>query len=392
MPDFLPYGAHSLEDDDIAAVVEALKQPLLTGGAEVSAFETDFAAATKAPEAVVVNSGTAALHLACLGSGLGPGDCAIVPTVTFLSTANAVRMCGADVVFCDVDPDSGLMTPETLSQALERMAPHQRTKLKAVLPVHLNGHLVDLEGVISALGELECQILVDGCHALGGAYGDQSPVGSSAFGEITTFSLHPVKTIAMGEGGMITLSDPAQAENLRRLRSHDMTRISAEWKHAPSEPAPWYYEAHSLGYNYRAPDILCALGRSQLKKLSIFHQRRCDLAERYTETFAGSTIVGPVKRGQGTPGWHLYPVLIDFVGLGISRSAAMSALVEQGVGTQVHYIPVHSQPYYEGLYGRQSFPGAQAYYRQVLSLPLFPGMRDSDPARVAAALATVLSP
>lgn len=392
----LPYGRHQLDDEDIEAVVDVLKNGALTCGPKVDAFEAAFAQKIGAEEAVVCSNGTTALHLAMLGLGLGPGDAAIVPAVTFLSTANVVRMVGADVVFADVDPTTGLMTADTLSQAFSET----NRPVKAVMPVHLNGQCVEMDSVLDLAKAYGSQVVTDCCHALGAEYAGQAAgrPGDGRFETLGCFSLHPVKSIAMGEGGMVTTNDPAMAERLRRLRGHDMRRDPEEWLHPdmafdPSgEPNPWYYEMHELGYNYRATDIQCALGLSQLAKLDGFIARRRALADRYAQLLSRlSSVVRPVPRtAQAQSAWHLYPVLIDFDAVGKSRAKVMEELRGLGVGTQVHYVPLPDQPYYRGLYGAQVFEGARAYYQRVLSLPIFPAMSDDDVGTVCDALAKTL--
>lgn len=388
MASFLPYGRQWIDEDDIAAVERALRSDYLTTGPEVDALEAAFAAQVGAEHAVVVNSGTAALHLAYLAAGVGPGDQVIVPSVTFLSTANAALMCGGDVVLCDVDPDTGLITAKTLEKAIAQT----KTDPKVITPVHLNGHLVDMDAIGHVADRYGASVVTDCCHALGASYAKNGAPGDGSREAFGCFSLHPVKNIAMGEGGVITTNDPELARTMRRLRSHDMTRDQNDWTNAPQEESPWYYEAHALGYNYRAPDILCALARSQLGKLNRFVERRRKLADLYDEALASfGSVLRPVPRSEGLGGWHLYPVLIDFEATGLTRKDVMQRLRAHGIGTQVHYIPLHQQPLYENRYGRQSLPGAERYYARVLSLPLYPAMVDGDVLRVRNALQNALN-
>jgi len=394
---FLPYGRHQIDDDDIAAVVDVLKHGALTCGPKVDAFEAAFSAQVGAPESIVCSNGTTALHLAMMGLDIGPGDAVIVPTVTFLSTANAARMAGADVVFADVCPDTGLLIPDTLEDAFLR----SRKPIKAVLPVHLNGQCGDIQSISAICREREVAVVTDCCHALGATY--KPPlVGSPGNGQLedmACFSLHPVKSIAMGEGGVVTTSDTQLAARLRILRSQGMMRDPADWQQAdlafaPSsgDANPWYYEMQELGYNYRATDLQCALGLSQLGKLDGFVARRREIASLYDRQIdARLNSAVPIPRTQAAESaWHLYPVLIDYKGLGKDRAAVMAELAALGVGTQVHYIPVSSQPYYERLYGKQRFAGAERYYERVLSLPIFPAMSDDDVTRVVDCLGKVL--
>jgi dTDP-4-amino-4,6-dideoxygalactose transaminase len=313
-----------------------------------------------------------------------PGEVVIAPSITFLATANCARYVGADVVFADVDPDTGLMTPETLAQAIARVGDR---RLRAVLPVHLRGDACDLPGLEALARDAGAVLVEDAPHAVGTTmtFGNTSEiVGDVRHSAMATFSFHPVKTIATGEGGMITTNDPAIAARLKVLRSHGMVR--------PEGCEPWWYEMPEPGFNYRLPDILCALGLSQLKKLPRFAARRRALGAAYAEALAP---LAPLVRIAEQPAWsdpvlHLMVALIDFEAVGKSRRDVVEALKARGVGTQVHYIPVHRQPYYRKLYGELDLPGAEAWYARCLSLPLYPGMEDGDVAMVAAALKDVL--
>jgi UDP-4-amino-4,6-dideoxy-N-acetyl-beta-L-altrosamine transaminase len=380
----LPYGRQTIEDDDIAAVVAALKADFLTTGPTVDAFEDAFAEKVGARHAVACANGTAALHLAMLALDVQPGEAVIAPSITFLATANCARYVGAEVVFADVDPDSGLMTPQTLAEALTRL---EGRKLRAVLPVHLRGDAADLPGLAALAADAGAVLVEDAPHALGTtlSFGNVTErVGDVRHSAMATFSFHPVKTIATGEGGMVTTNDPGLAERLRTLRSHGMIR--------PAGAEPWWYEMPEPGFNYRLPDILCALGLSQLAKLDRFAARRRDLARAYGGALAP---LAPLVRIAARPAWsdpvlHLMCVLIDFEAAGRTRLEVVDALKARGVGSQVHYIPVHRQPYYRDRYGALSLPGAEAWYARCLSLPLYPGMADSDVAKVVAALREAL--
>ncbi len=385
----LPYGRQSIDDADIASVVEALRDAMLTTGPRVEAYEAAFAEAVGASHAVACNSGTAALHLAVLASDLGPGDAAIVPTITFLATANVVRMAGAEVVFADVDPQNGLMTPDTLSDALRSAPPDLR--IKAVIPVHLNGqacHLSALAEVSSARG---VTIIEDACHALG-----IKDIGASKYSKAACFSSHPVKAIATGEGGVVTTSEGTTADRMRSLRSHGMLRdptsfMNRELAFEGNGANPWYYEMQEIGWNYRMPDLLCALGASQLQKLGRFHRRRREIAELYERLFAPlAPYLRPVSRADETHGWHLYAILIDFRAIGMSRRKFMNDLRKNGIGTQVHYIPVHLQPYYRQRNSASKLPGAEAYYARCLSIPFYPSMADADVQRVAECVSSLV--
>ncbi|MFW6413525.1 MAG: UDP-4-amino-4,6-dideoxy-N-acetyl-beta-L-altrosamine transaminase [Oceanicaulis sp.] len=388
MSAFLPYGRQSIDEADIAAVVRVLKSGHLTTGPEIPAFEAEFAAAVSAPHAVACNSATAALHLALDGLGVKPGDVCIVPTITFLATANAARYCGADVVFADVDPETGLLTAETLGDALTRAG----GRAKAVLPVHLGGALCDLAAIAPVAREAGLKIVEDSCHAVGSLDRHGDPVGACARSDAATFSFHPVKTIASGEGGMVTTRDGALAAHMARARSHGVERDPERFERAAMAEAPWWYEQQQIGWNYRMPDILAALGRSQLAKLSEFAAKRralCDPDETALTEFAPLVWTPAFQKGV-EPCRHLMNVRIDFAAAKVTRTGVMARLKARGVGSQVHYIPVHTQPYYKAHSGETDLPGAQAYYERTLSLPLHPEMSEADVGRVADALAYAL--
>jgi UDP-4-amino-4,6-dideoxy-N-acetyl-beta-L-altrosamine transaminase len=381
---FLPYGRQTIEDDDVAAVAAALRADFLTTGPTVEAFETAFKARVGAQHAIAVANGTATLHLAMLALGVGEGDVCIAPSVTFLATANCARYVGAEVVFADVDPHSGLMTPDTLAEALGRAGAR---RVKAVLPVHLRGDVCDLPALKAMAAAAGAVLVEDAPHALGSAGhfdGARHPVGDGAYSAFASFSFHPVKTLATGEGGMLTTNDAALAARARSLRSHGMVR--------PVGAEPWVYEMPELGFNYRIPDVLCALGLSQLAKLDRFVARRRELTALYAERLAA---LAPTVRLAASPAWsdpalHLLTVLVDFEAAGTTRRAVVEALKAQGIGSQVHYIPVHRQPYYQARYGALDLPGADAWYARCLTLPLYPTMADGDVERVVGALAGAL--
>lgn len=396
---FLPYGRQSIDQDDLASVTKALQADYLTTGPGVGRFEQAFAEMVGARYAIASNSGTAALHLACIALGLQKGDAVIVPTLTFLATANAARFCGADVIFADVDADTGRLTAATLEAALAKAG---SAKVKAVLPVHLNGHCADLTTIRAMTEPRGIKVIEDACHALGGIHqsGNNSTakVGACALSELACFSLHPVKTMTTGEGGVTTTNDPKHYKIMQLYRSHGMVRDAADFRHqdlglAPDgQPNPWYYEMQALGWNYRITDFACALGESQLAKLPRFVERRRELValyDRLLPALAPKLTIVPAQPGDNAA-LHLYAVLIDFADIKKSRAQVMAELKVHGVGTMVHYLPVHQQPYYRDLYGKQDLPGADSYYARQLSIPLYPDMTDADVTRVVDALSSVL--
>jgi UDP-4-amino-4,6-dideoxy-N-acetyl-beta-L-altrosamine transaminase len=386
----LPYGRQWIEEDDVAAVTAALRSEMIAHGPRTREFEDAFAAAVGASEAVAVASGTAALHLAYLAQGLGPNDRCVVPAITFLSTATAAIMCGAIPVFADVDPETGLLTPQSL-EAVEGGL----DGVRLITPVHLGGRLCDMDALAKIAEVSGAKLIEDASHAVGGYDQAGAPVGACRRAVAATFSFHPVKTLAAGEGGMVSLNDPSIAARLRRLRNHGVTRDAELLRpgsfDAEKRPLPWIYEQLELGFNYRMNEMEAALGLSQLAKLTRFVTRRSDLAARYEALLAPlHPLVRPAPSPVGRPGLHLFSILIDFEAAGVSRGAVMRALEAVGVGTQVHYIPLYRQPFFEARLGKQRLAGAEAYYRRTLSLPLYPKMSDEDPARVVDALADVL--
>jgi UDP-4-amino-4,6-dideoxy-N-acetyl-beta-L-altrosamine transaminase len=394
---FLPYGRQLIDEDDIAAVTDALRSEFLTTGPYVGRFEAALSKTVGARHAVVCANGTAALHMAARALDLGPGTKVIVPAITFLATASAPHLNGAEIVFADVDPATGLMGAEHLEAALAR-AGHA----DAVFNVHLNGQCGEIEDIATIARAHGLKIVDDACHALGAAFvakdGSVSQIGANALADLTVFSFHPVKTIAMGEGGAVTTNDPAMADRLVLARNHGMTREPADFVHADlafdekGQPNPWYYEMVEPEFNWRANDIQCALGHSQLGKLGRFVARRRALAATYDLLIRPlAPLLRPLARTRAClPAWHLYVARIDFEAAGISRARLMRALAAEGIGTQVHYVPVHRQPYWAARRGAGSLPGAETYYAQALSLPLFAAMTEDDVARVVAALARLL--
>jgi UDP-4-amino-4,6-dideoxy-N-acetyl-beta-L-altrosamine transaminase len=381
----IPYGRQSIDDDDVNAVVQSLRSDWLTQGPAVRQFEQALAGVCQVDYAVACNSGTAALHMAYYAAGVGVGDVVVVPANTFLATANAAIYLGADVRFCDVDPQTGLMTAETLAAVLD-------DSVKAVVPVHFSGQACDMEALANVVRakSRHCVLIEDASHALGGVYASGEPIGSPIYSSMITFSFHPVKHIAAGEGGAVTTSCPNLKSKLEIFRCHGMTKVQADLRR-PKEGS-WYYEMHEPGFNYRIPDISCALACSQLSKLGRFLERRREIASTYFCELNGLPGVQlPSRETLELSAWHLFCLHIDFEAIGQSRQGIMQQLLDRGVGTQVHYFPVPLQPYYENRYGtcEQQFPGAVSHYQQALSIPMFPAMSDSDLEHVVASLRDV---
>lgn len=382
MNKFIPYGRHCIDSADIEVVTNVLKSDWLTCGGAVDRFENKLKEHVKADYAIACSNGTTALHLAMLALGIGAGDVVLVPAITFLASANAVRYVGADVIFVDVDQSTGLMTAQTLETAILRC---KDKSLKAVVNVHFAGQCENLEAIQIVARKYNLWVIEDAAHAIGTVYMDEKGghhhIGSNAFSDVTTFSFHPVKTIAMGEGGGVTTNNSVFADKIRLLRSHGMVRASQQWQCADwgfdlkGQPNPWYYEMHEVGFNYRISDINCALGASQLEKLGKFKEERSKIVDLYDSKFINCPHLTPLKKLKcSNTAWHLYIVCIDFYKLGKSRAEIMEKLKRNGIGSQVHYIPLHKQPYYRKLYGEQTLVGAEEYYAKCLSLPLYVGI------------------
>ena len=395
---FLPYGRQVIEEDDIAAVADAMRGDFLTTGPYVGRFEAQLAKTVAANHAVVCANGTAALHMAARALRLGPGSKIVVPAITFMATASAPHLAGADVVFADVDPNSGLMRPQDLVDALKR-AGHA----DAVFNVHVNGQCGDIEEIAAIARTHGAYVVDDACHALGTGYvpddGFVTGIGANRFCDLSVFSFHPVKAIAMGEGGAVTTNDLEMAKRLVLARSHGITRDPEAFRNVEDAfdtdgvPNPWYHELVEPEFNWRASDIQCALGLSQLGKLGRFVARRRALAASYDSKLSAlSPLVRPVARTRRClPAWHLYAVLIDYEAIGTTRGRLMRRLSQHGVGTQVHYYPVYRQPYYAARHDAGPLPGADLYYERVLSLPLYASMTESDVTFVVETLAGCLA-
>ncbi len=374
----LPYGRQSVDEADIAAVAEVLRSDWLTTGPKVGEFEEAFAAAVGARFAVSFNSGTAALHGAAYAAELGPGDEAVTTPMTFCATANCVLYQGARPVFADVCPDTLNLDPDKVRAALT-------PRTKALLPVDYSGHAADLDAFLEIAEERGLTVIEDASHALGGEYKGQR-VGTIS--HLTTFSLHPVKHLTTGEGGMVTTNRADFAETLRRFRNHG---ISSEARQRQTA-GQWQYEMVLLGMNYRLPDINCALGLSQMRGLTANLARRRAIAAAYQERLADlGGLILPTTRHEVNPAWHLYPVRVDATELKVGRAEIFRALRAENIGVNVHYVPVHLHPYYRQQFGFQGgeYPVAESAYEQLISLPMFHAMTDPDVEDVVRAVKKV---
>ncbi|MBQ2646387.1 MAG: UDP-4-amino-4,6-dideoxy-N-acetyl-beta-L-altrosamine transaminase [Achromobacter sp.] len=378
----IPYGKQSISDDDIAEVERILRSDWLTQGPDIDAFEKSLAAYCGASQAVAVCNATAALHIACLAVGLGPGDWLWTVPNTFVASANCGRYCGASVDFVDIDPHTYNMSVDALRSKLGQAAAEGRLP-KVVIPVHFAGQSCDMVQIAALAGQYGFRVIEDASHAVGADYAGQK-VGCGAHSDMTVFSFHPVKIMTTAEGGAVLTNDPLLAARLRGLRSHGITRdpvlMSGEIE------GPWYYEQHGLGFNYRITDIQAALGSSQLRRLDIFLERRRALARRYDALLADLPVVIPLQAGYGRSSFHLYPIQLTDAA-GAPRRAVFEGMRERGVGVNVHYIPVHLQPYYRDLgFTSGMFPVAENYYRRAISLPLYYGLTDAEQDQVVQAL------
>lgn len=371
MPEaYLPYGRQSLDEQDIEAVVKVLRGDFLTTGPAVGQFEEALCKTTGAKAAVAVNSGTAALHAAYFAAGLKADDEIITSPLTFAATANAARYLGANVRFVDIDPTTGNIDPANIEQAITN-------KTKLIVPVDFAGHPADYARICPIAKKHGLTVIADGAHSLGARYQGKA-VGTLA--DMTTVSFHPVKPVTTAEGGAVLSMNERWAASAAQFRSHGITRDPDRLE---QNQGPWWYEMQELGYNYRLPDLNCALGVSQLTKLEKFIDRRREIAAMYDEALAGvDGLKLPVVQEGVEPGWHLY--VVRLTGDPARRGDIVKQLHEQKIGVQVHYIPVHYQPYYQKLgFKRGMFPKAEDFYARCFSLPIFPAMTDQDVQRVA---------
>ena len=376
----LPYGRQSIDDDDVHAVADALRSPWLTTGPQVSAFEHAFATFVGAREAVAVSNGTAALHSAVYALGISPGDEVIVTPMTFAASVNCVVFQGGTPVFADVDPRTLLLDPAKVEA---RITPHTR----AIVAVDYAGQPCDYDALRAVAARHGLHIIADACHAVGGSDGGRA-VGTLA--DLSTFSLHPVKHFTTGEGGLITTDDSELARRMRIFRNHGITTDHRQREQQGS----WDYEMVDLGYNYRLTDIQCALGLSQLGKLRGWVARRQTIAARYDAAFAAMSAVRPLAvRPEVTHAYHLYMVRFDLGHLKADRATIFQALRAEGIGVNVHYIPVHLHPFYRQRFstGPGLCPVAEAAYEELITLPIFPTMSDQDVGNVVVAVEKVMN-
>lgn len=403
MKNNIPYGRHWVGKDDIRTVIKTLESSNLTQGPRVEEFENALAGYCMAKYAVAVNSGTAALHIACLAAGIKKGDEVITSPITFVASANCALYCGGKTIFADIYPKTYNISAHEIDKKITK-------KTKAVIPVHFAGQSCDMETIYRIVKRAEKKyghrifIIEDACHALGSKYKDTA-VGSCVFSDMAVISFHPVKHITTGEGGVLLCNDPVLFKKFRRLRSHGITSDSGEFIYkdrafqiCPDTKQalknPWYYEQLELGYNYRITDIQSALGISQLKKINRFLNRRKIIVKSYNKAFKNVKFIHvPFESKDCDTNFHLYVLLFDFAKIGITRAQLMGELKRRGIQTQVHYIPVHIQPYYQKKFNTKlgDCPNAERYYEKCLSIPLFPAMAESDVKKVINEITNVVT-
>lgn len=384
----IPYGRQEITQQDLDAVLNVLQSDWLTQGPAVERFEAAIATHVGAAHVTAVNSATSALHLACLALEVKPGDIVWTSPITFVASANCARFCGADVDFVDIHPQTFNMSLEALKVKLQEAKRDNRLP-KVVIPVHMAGQSCEMEAIHALSQQYGFRIIEDASHAIGGKYQGQ-PIGNCRYSDITIFSFHPVKIVTTGEGGAVVTQNPKLDETVKLLRSHGITRQPALME--GESHGPWYYQQIDLGFNYRMTDVQAALGASQLERLEKYIQRRHELAKRYDDLLADLPVERPWQHPDTYSAFHLYIIRLQQGALGQSRRAVFETLRAQGIGVQVHYIPVHSQPYYRKLgFCQGDFPVAEAYYEQAISLPMFPTLTFEDQDKVVQVLKDALS-
>lgn len=383
----IPYGRQDINQADIDAVVEVLRSNFLTQGPVVPRFEQAVAEYCGVAHAVAVNSATSALHMACMALNLGSGDWLWTSPNSFVASANCGLYCGANVDFVDIDPETYNLCPQRLAEKLAQAEQAGRLP-KIVVPVHFAGQPCDM-AAIHALGQrYGFYIIEDASHAIGGRYQNE-PIGNSRYSDITVFSFHPVKIITTAEGGMALTNQADLAEKMAQYRSHGITRDPKLMTHAPD--GGWYYQQIALGYNYRMTELQAALGLSQLQRLDAFIAQRQARAVRYNALLADLPVTMPQQSAEGDSAWHLYVIRLKLNQIATSRAAVFDALRAAGIGVNVHYIPIHTQPFYAAMgFVAGDYPEAERYYAEAISLPMFATLTDAEQDEVFDALKAAL--
>lgn len=384
----IPYGRQEITQSDIDAVVEVLKSDFLTQGPMVPRFEAMVASYCDSKFALAVNSATSALHIACLALELGPGDCLWTTPITFVASANCALYCGANVDFVDIDSKTYNICTNALEEKLIE-AEKRGTLPKVLVAVHLCGQPCDMKSIFNLSQRFGFRIIEDASHAIGGKYLERS-IGNCQFSDITVFSFHPVKIITTAEGGMALTNNSELARKMALYRSHGITRDEGQMTHKPD--GPWYYQQITLGYNYRMTELQAALGCSQMERLDEYIKRRHFLAERYNYLLADLPLATPWQHPDGYSGLHLYVIRLRLDICLKSHKDIFEALRLDGIGVNLHYIPVYAQPYFERLgFDPKKFPQAELYYSEAISLPMFSGLMESQQDQVVASLTRILS-
>jgi len=381
----IPYGRQAISEADIKAVTDVLKSDFLTQGPVVPAFEAGVANRVGAAHAIAVNSATSALHIACLALDLGPGDLLWTSPITFVASANCARYCGADVDFTDIDPDTFNICVGALGEKLEAASQTGRLP-KVIVAVHMCGQSPDMARIHELARRYDVRLIEDASHSIGADYLGV-PVGACAHSDITVFSFHPVKIITTAEGGMALTNDADLAGRMERLRSHGITRDPALMTHAPD--GPWYYQQLELGWNYRMTEMQAALGLSQMDQLDSFITRRRVLADIYDQALAKLSLRLPSRQEGANSSWHLYVIRVEDT---TRHRTIFETLRAGGLGVNLHYIPVHLQPYYRNLgFMPGDFPKSEDYYARAISIPLYAGLKDEEQQTVVATIEDALS-
>lgn len=384
----IPYGKQDISQADIDAVLEVLQSDFLTQGPKVPEFEAKVANHVGAKHALAVNSATSALHIACLALGLEEGDWLWTTPITFVASANCGLYCGAKVDFVDIDPQTYNLCPQKLAEKLEQAEQEDRLP-KVLVAVHLSGQPCDMEAIHKLGQQYGFRIIEDASHAIGGKYKGEF-IGNSRYSDVTVFSFHPVKIVTTAEGGMALANSDGLASRMNLLRSHGVTRDQNLMTCEPD--GPWYYQQVDLGFNYRMTELQAALGLSQMDRLDAFVARRHELAKRYDQLLAELPVTIPWQHPDSYSGLHLYVIRLQLASIGRTHRQVFESLREQGIGVNLHYIPVHTQPYYQAMgFEEEAFPEAMAYYRDAISLPMFQGMTDEQQDEVVEALTTALA-
>ena len=384
----IPYGRQDITQGDIDAVVAVLQSDFLTQGPMVPKFEQTISSYCGTTHALAVNSATSALHIACLALGLGPGDWLWTTPITFVASANCGLYCGAQVDFVDIDSRTFNLCPKSLEYKLEHAERMGRLP-KVLVAVHLCGQSCDMQAIHDLAQKYDFKVIEDASHAIGGKYKGE-PIGNCIYSDITVFSFHPVKIITTAEGGMCLTNNAKLAQKIELFRSHGITRDPVQM--TQEADGPWYYQQIALGYNYRMTELQAALGVSQMMRLDGYITRRHQLAGRYNELLAPLPVTIPWQHPNSHSGFHLYPIRLQLDNIDKSHIQVFQSLRDQGIGVNLHYIPVHTQPYYERMgFKPEDYPQAQAYYREAISLPMYQTLSDKQQDRVIAALTQALT-